>query len=631
MPALRQFRQARRLKLRRAPRVPSGAFRKAHAPHVLPLVARVEAQIRAEFERMAAIVLREIEPILLAKGAKRDAVSLPELWRTLHSTLRPQAILKRLFNQVNAETDRALAARLPTLPIAAVVSNGAQLEERWIRKNVDLIQVEPRVQRAVEHVLSKPLAEGVRVEDLKQQLQERLGIEARRAELIARDQTLKLAGQLQQARQTQAGIRRYVWTTSEDERVRPDHAKLDGTVQSWDSPPIVDSRTGRRAHPGGDFQCRCNSDPVLEEFSEPNINAPLPPETEPTPGFEPGAEPPPEEAAPEPPLELPEDVASAQAAFAAEQQAALEAEQARRAAAQAAEAEAERLRLEARIAEVRAAAEREAAAEAAVRAKAAAAQAQPLASQQALEAHMKTLGTDVMVDPRLHEVFVRIFGQSPTIAQIDAFVGHDALAGIQGRRLIEANAFENVVQFQTRAVGGGSAVKPDAMIQRTFKRAGRALRARHDVIRLADHLQGEGIGSKVLLQQLGAYEQLGVTHIDLDAAWIGRYYWPKIGFDLPKAELAEFAEKFRRYLVSRGVDAEDVSNLKIRSMRQIAAFKKDGQQLGKDFFLGEPLDPAKPLGDRAKGAAGGGFVEGLSIRVKPGDAVYDRMKQEVSK
>lgn len=685
MPALRQFRQARQLRLRRAPRVPSGAFRKAHAPHVLPLVARVEAQIRAEFERMAAIVLAEIGPILLAKGAKRDAVSLPELWRTLHSTLRPQAILKRLFNQVNAETDRALAARLPTLPIAAVVSNGPQLEERWIRKNVDLIQVEPRVQRAVEHVLSKPLAEGVRVEDLKAQLQERLGIEARRAELIARDQTLKLAGQLQQARQTQAGIRRYVWTTSEDERVRPDHAKLDGTVQSWDAPPIVDSRTGRRAHPGGDFQClpgdakigftgaidrafrrwysgqltqlvtdsgetlectpnhpvltsagwqaaervqvgdhvfqirgdsrelpeaniengeteiadvfqafalafdlrrhhgvtsqfhgdgvaneqveivdvdrelrpdieaalaqhlgklnlsdtdatalglseadamlnrsgqassgcvrslrlclagflrrvresndvrfrdpswlhampfdegfdscagdaialgklldrgacdirlqafivrewlriarrapgqrprvtassadclaevvlrtaqtqsdfvpgqaliaqrlrivekrsrvfsghvynlstesgwyvaqnlclrncRCNADPILDEPLEPSLAAPLPPETELTPGFEPGAEPQPEDAAPEPPLQLPEDITSVQTAFAAEQQAALEAEQARRAAAQQAEAEAERLRLEARIAEVRAAAEQAKAAAAA--------------------------------------------------------------------------------------------------------------------------------------------------------------------------------------------------------------------------------------------------------------------------
>lgn len=259
------MRARRQLRSRRAPRVRPAAFRKAHAPHVLPFAARLEATIRAEFQLLIGRVLTGIVPILLARGARRDAVSLSELWQTLQTTQRPKAVLTKLFNQVNAETDRALAARLPGLPIAAVVRNGAQLEEQWIRKNTDLLVAGPRVQRAVEAVIAQPLDRGLSVREIQKQLETKLGVEARRAELIARDQTLKLAGQLQQARQTGAGIRRYVWTTSEDERVRPDHAKLDGTIQSWDAPPVVDQRTGRRAHPGGDFQCRCSPDPILDD------------------------------------------------------------------------------------------------------------------------------------------------------------------------------------------------------------------------------------------------------------------------------------------------------------------------------------------------------------------------------
>jgi SPP1 gp7 family putative phage head morphogenesis protein len=238
------------------------------APHVLPLARTVEQEIQAEFARLLAVTLREIEPILLARGARRDAVSLAELWRTLRATLRPQAILRRLFQQVDRATLNSLERRLPELPIAAVVSRGPMLAESWVRQNVDLIRVEARVQRAVESVLAQPLDRGLRVEEIKAQLSEQFGFEARRAELIARDQTLKLAGQLQEARQTQAGIKRYVWTTSADERVRKDHADLDGKIFSWDAPPVVDKRTGRRAHPGGDFQCRCNADPVLDEPEE---------------------------------------------------------------------------------------------------------------------------------------------------------------------------------------------------------------------------------------------------------------------------------------------------------------------------------------------------------------------------
>ena len=80
-----------------------------------------------------------------------------------------------------------------------------------------------------------------------------VGYQTRR---IARDQTTKTIGQLTEARHRQIGIQEYIWRTSQDERVRPTHASLDGTPQRWDRPPAV-------GHPGWDIQCRCVALPVI--------------------------------------------------------------------------------------------------------------------------------------------------------------------------------------------------------------------------------------------------------------------------------------------------------------------------------------------------------------------------------
>ena len=53
----------------------------------------------------------------------------------------------------------------------------------------------------------------------------------------------------------ESGFQYYVWTTRKDDRVRPDHARLEGRIINWNDPPVVDLRSGRRRHPGEDYQC----------------------------------------------------------------------------------------------------------------------------------------------------------------------------------------------------------------------------------------------------------------------------------------------------------------------------------------------------------------------------------------
>lgn len=126
--------------------------------------------------------------------------------------------------------------------------------------NIRLVENAARVYaQSVREIFESPNSFGLGVDDLRQQLLERGDVSESRAELIARDQTLKLNGDITQARQENAGVTSYVWSTSHDERVRDTHAELDGQEFDWASPP-------EPGHPGDDYQCRCVALPVIAEL-----------------------------------------------------------------------------------------------------------------------------------------------------------------------------------------------------------------------------------------------------------------------------------------------------------------------------------------------------------------------------
>lgn len=139
----------------------------------------------------------------------------------------------------------------------------------WQKANRDLIT------RTSEQGLARVAAtlkatDGMRVEDIAKNLQGALGWTEKHARLVARDQTLKLCAQINRDQQKAAGIDRYIWRTSEDGSVRESHAELNGKTFSWDDPPEVDEKTGRCEHPGGDYQCRCTAEPVVDELADLN-------------------------------------------------------------------------------------------------------------------------------------------------------------------------------------------------------------------------------------------------------------------------------------------------------------------------------------------------------------------------
>jgi SPP1 gp7 family putative phage head morphogenesis protein len=127
----------------------------------------------------------------------------------------------------------------------------------WRKENTDLIVslCKDQVSDLRTSILER--TQGLRVEQIRSLIRERFSVSESRADLIARDQTLKLNAQMTRENYKRANVSRYVWTTTRDERVRDAHAELDGKVFSFDEPP-------EPGNPGEDFQCRCVAFPVFD-------------------------------------------------------------------------------------------------------------------------------------------------------------------------------------------------------------------------------------------------------------------------------------------------------------------------------------------------------------------------------
>lgn len=100
--------------------------------------------------------------------------------------------------------------------------------------------------------------------DLRNAIKKRLNISNSRCKFIARQETALLTTNFKKSQYQQYGIDQYKWKTVGDHKVRESHVELDGEIIDWNQPPVVDPKTGRTAHAGMDFNCRCQAMPIVE-------------------------------------------------------------------------------------------------------------------------------------------------------------------------------------------------------------------------------------------------------------------------------------------------------------------------------------------------------------------------------
>lgn len=204
-------------------------------------------------------------------GLKNDSYDqrVDDLIRSL-SVIVEESIPNKTINQL--ATKRALSIEKQNRNVLAKqVKRVTGLEfatgnEKWLKpkvkeftkKNASLISnVKETHLKRIESTVRKGVSNGYNLKRVTEDVRKAANISENRAKLIARDQISSLNSELTMVRQRNAGISSYTWSTSLDERVRDEHAKLEGRTFSWKSPPSV-------GHPGEDINCRCVAIPVID-------------------------------------------------------------------------------------------------------------------------------------------------------------------------------------------------------------------------------------------------------------------------------------------------------------------------------------------------------------------------------
>ena len=230
---------------------------------------------------LARVVDRILLPRLESLGIKRDSEddfhrTFAELEFAISDLLSEDRLGQQLLDLWGTLDKHARAEMTRVLGIDVAGQLPSGLANDFVRRNVELIRTSGlgTVGEVKDLVIAGARAQ-VSYADLSAQIQARYGVTEARANLIARDQVLKSNADLSRYRAQAAGVTRYEWSTSKDERVRGrpggkwpkgTHWDLEGTIHSWDNPPMVDERRGRREHPGRDYQCRCVAIPLVDDL-----------------------------------------------------------------------------------------------------------------------------------------------------------------------------------------------------------------------------------------------------------------------------------------------------------------------------------------------------------------------------
>lgn len=186
--------------------------------------------------------------------------------KTISATIKVQDIFsKQIF-----KTERTLSKNISKITVYRPLSKEAQKTiAKEYSDNMDLY-IKGWMESEIKELRSKMsdhTNKGVRYEDIIKTIKESYGVSKNKAKFLARQETNLLVTSLQKERYLSAGLTKYEWRCvrgSPNHPVRPYHKALDGTIQEWAKPPIINEK-GDRAHAGIDFNCRCNAVPYIEK------------------------------------------------------------------------------------------------------------------------------------------------------------------------------------------------------------------------------------------------------------------------------------------------------------------------------------------------------------------------------
>jgi SPP1 gp7 family putative phage head morphogenesis protein len=243
-------------------------------------VIRYPAAAEAELATKLTAHLQVIRRVLLQRMgelAARPGVSSADIASALavtqaaleHILVPPTAGLLQTAALVDRLTTRAMARAL-----AASMGKGLAQDARMQPRQLEVL----RARWAAEVLQRQRRIEADLFERLKREARTRepaeivtlVREETKKAEsflrLAAADEVGALQAEITQARAEALGVQHYRWASEDDERVRPLHRKLHGTIRRWDQPHPTEG------HPGQARGCRCTAQPHVEALPRPKAS-----------------------------------------------------------------------------------------------------------------------------------------------------------------------------------------------------------------------------------------------------------------------------------------------------------------------------------------------------------------------
>lgn len=244
---------------------------KRFLPPILPPIGTERAILNryrileTEFYRVFREVILPTYNRQITQDADENSFStFKTIMEALARTLSAQiARLIDLEGQRHTKTFMASAKAAFGVDLSAVVREHdlAQILNAYALGNAALIQdfTSANLKR-IQLLTIEAMLEGKNSRELSAEVRGAIKLSDNRAKLIARDQVGKLTADLNRYRHEQAGITRYKWLTSQDERVRPRHKNLDGREYDYGEPTGAEDGLP----PGKPIQCRCVAQAIVE-------------------------------------------------------------------------------------------------------------------------------------------------------------------------------------------------------------------------------------------------------------------------------------------------------------------------------------------------------------------------------
>lgn len=256
----------RRAKLPR--KVPPRSVALSYYRAISPILERARQAIERALEPLLPQLQRQAAEVAARRQDADVNETLDRVGATIAAGMKPAEIaaLAERYARATSDWEREQAAKQTRaafgVDVLAREPNIAARSGAFVSENVALIKSIPAQYLAdVEKRVARAVARGATPKDLAAEIKKAHGVADDRAMLIARDQIGKYYGAVAQARQQAMGVTHYIWRTSNDERVREEHAAREGEMFAWDDPP-------EDGHPGDPISCRCFAEPILDQLLE---------------------------------------------------------------------------------------------------------------------------------------------------------------------------------------------------------------------------------------------------------------------------------------------------------------------------------------------------------------------------